>query len=209
MAKCIIFCAGGFDALFEPVRADDYIMAADAGVRTVRALGLTPSLILGDFDSLGETPAGALVFPVRKDDPDSMLAVREGLARGYTDFTLYGALDGARPDMAVANYQALAFLANRGAHGVLVGKDYFASVVTNGHLDFPAGRKGKISVFCHGAPARGVTIAGLSYALMDGELFPDVPLGVSNEFTGAEASVSVREGSLLVFWQRMEAEHLG
>ena len=202
MSKCIIFCAAGFDGLSEPIGEDDFVIAADGGLRHTRALGLTPDCILGDFDSLGYVPEGAKVFPTRKDDTDSMLAIREGLSRGYRDFVLYGALDGERPDMAVANYQALLFLADRGGRGLLVGKRFRASVVKDGCLTFPAGPDGTVSVFCLGADARGVTIRGLGYPMEEGTLTARFPLGVSNRFTGAPAEIRVKDGSLLVIWEQ-------
>ena len=202
MSKCIIFCAAGFDGLSEPIGEDDFVIAADGGLRHTRALGLTPDCILGDFDSLGYVPEGAKVFPTRKDDTDSMLAIREGLSRGYREFVLYGALDGERPDMAVANYQALLFLADRGARGLLVGKRFRASVVKDGCLTFPAGLDGTVSVFCLGADARGVTIRGLGYPMEEGTLTARFPLGVSNRFTGSPAEIRVKDGSLLVIWEQ-------
>ena len=36
------------------------------------------------------------------------------------------------------------------------------------------------------------------YNLTDGELVNDFPLGVSNEFAAEEATVSIREGTLLI-----------
>ena len=202
MSKCIIFCAAGFDGLSEPIGEDDFVIAADGGLRHTLALGLTPDCILGDFDSLGYVPEGAKVFPTRKDDTDSMLAIREGLSRGYREFVLYGALDGERPDMAVANYQALLFLADRGARGLLVGKRFRATVVKDGCLTFPAGPDGTVSVFCLGADARGVTIRGLGYPMEEGTLTARFPLGVSNRFTGAPAEIRVKDGSLLVIWEQ-------
>ena len=202
MSKCIIFCAAGFDGLSEPIGEDDFVIAADGGLRHTRALGLTPDCILGDFDSLGYVPEGAKVFPTRKDDTDSMLAIREGLSRGYREFVLYGALDGERPDMAVANYQALLFLADRGGRGLLVGKRFRASVVKDGCLTFPAGLDGTVSVFCLGDDARGVTIRGLGYPMEEGTLTARFPLGVSNRFTGAPAEIRVKDGSLLVIWEQ-------
>ena len=83
MKTCHIFCAGGFEKLACPIEEGDYILAADGGLKHLQALGLQPHGILGDFDSLGFVPEGAQVFPVEKDDTDSMLAVRKGLALGY------------------------------------------------------------------------------------------------------------------------------
>ena len=202
MGNCLIFCAGGFDGLLENVNKDDFILAADGGLAHVQGLGLTPNGILGDFDSLGYVPQGSTVFPVEKDDTDAMLAVRKGLALGYRQFLLYGALDGPRLDHTVANFQTLQYLCDHGAVGYLIGKDYIVTCLKNSGLEFPASATGIVSVFCMGADAQGVSLTGLQYPLTDGTLTPGFPLGVSNHFIGEEATVSVRDGSLLVLYDR-------
>ena len=130
-----------------------------------------------------------------------MLAIRRGLSLGYREFVLYGSLDGPRLDHTVANFQALQYLCDHGAFGILAGVNTMAAVVKNGSLCFPAGCEGTVSVFCHGSDAHGVTLKGLYYPLEKGTLTAGFPLGVSNHFTGAPAEVSVEDGSLLVIWE--------
>ncbi len=202
MGTCIIFCAGGFDTLAEPIGPEDFVIAADGGLGHTETLGLVPQEILGDFDSLGFVPEGANVFPVEKDDTDAMLAARRGLQLGYREFRFYGSLDGPRLDHTVANFQTLQFLADRGARGYLIGINSIVTVVKEGTLSFPAGWKGNLSVFCLGREAEGVTLRGLHYPLDRGTLTPGFPLGVSNHFTGIPADISVEQGSLLVLWDR-------
>jgi len=202
MGKCLIFCAGGFAGLYEPIAPDDSVIAADGGLVHTEALGLTPDLILGDFDSLGYIPEGSTVFPVEKDDTDAMLAVKQGLELGYTEFLLYGSLDGPRLDHSIANFQALQYLADRGARGILVGKTQTVTLVKDGTLTLPARDKGIVSVFCMGQDATGVTIRGLKYALENGTLTAGFPLGVSNHFIGSPAEISVEKGSLLLIYDR-------
>lgn len=203
MASCIIFCAGNFTHLAEPIRSDDLLIAADGGLAHLEKLGLAPHVILGDFDSLGYVPAQARVFPVEKDDTDAMLAVRHGLKTGCDRFLLYGSLDGPRLDHTIANFQTLQFLADRGATGYLIGNDYMATVLKNGTLHFPASSQGVLSVFCLGADAEGVSLSGFQYGLCDGTLSAGHPLGVSNHFTGCPAQITVKSGSLLVLWNRV------
>lgn len=202
MGKCLIFCAAEFDRLLLPAAVDDHIIAADGGLRHLTAAGLEPDEILGDFDSLGYTPADARVFPVEKDDTDAMLAARRGLELGFREFLFYGSLDGPRLDHTVANFQTLQFLADRGAAGYLVGKCQIVTVVKNGSLTFGPEAAGILSVFCLGPEARGVTLEGLHYPLENGTLTPGFPLGVSNHFTGSPARITVEQGSLLVLWDR-------
>lgn len=201
MKSCIIFCAGGFDALAAPIPDGAIVIAADGGLRHTQQLGITPDVILGDFDSLGYVPQGANVYPVEKDDTDAMLAVRRGLELGAEVFYLYGSLEGSRLDHTVANFQTLQFLADRGARGYLIGKDYMVTVVKNGTVTFEKA-EGIVSVFCMGADARGVTLTGLGYPLENGVLSAGFPLGVSNYFTEKTAAIQVKDGSLLVLWDR-------
>ena len=202
METCIIFCAAAFDGLAVPLKPGDYLMAADGGVAHLKKLGLKPNGIIGDFDSLGYVPEGAEVFPVEKDDTDAMLAVRKGLELGFRDFIIYGGLDGPRLDHTVANFQTLQFLADNGATGYLVGRDYIITVIKNGAICFDEGAEGIFSLFCLGSDARGVTIEGLHYPLTEGTLTPGFPLGVSNHFTGKKARITVKDGSLLAMWDR-------
>ena len=202
MGKCVIFCAAEFDTLAQPLEQEDFVIAADGGLRHTQKLDIVPNVILGDFDSLGYAPEGANVFPVEKDDTDAMLAVRHGLGLGYKEFILYGSVDGPRLDHTVANFQTLQFLCDHGACGYLVGKDTVITVLKNGTLCFPAGCGGNISVFCMGPDARGVTEEGLYYGLEHGTLTAGFPLGASNHFTDRPARITVEEGSLLILWDR-------
>lgn len=202
MGTCVIFCAGGFYGLAEPISQEDYILAADGGLTHVQALNLQPDGIIGDFDSLGYIPQGATLFPVEKDDTDSMLAVRQGLRMGYNRFILYGSLDGPRLDHTLANFQTLQFLADHGAQGYLVGQHYLATIIKSSAISFPDTAQGIISVFCLGEDAKGVTIHGLQYPLENGSLSAGFPLGVSNHFIGAQSRIQVAQGSLLILWDK-------
>lgn len=202
MGKCVIFCAAEFDKLAQSIDEDDFILAADGGLRHLQKLNIQPHGILGDFDSLGYVPQGARVFPVEKDDTDAMLAARQGLRMGYREFVFYGSLDGPRLDHTVANFQTLQFLADRGAAGYLVGENYLVTVVKDGEIRFDAAAQGIVSLFCMGSDAVGVTLEGLHYPLEKGRLTAGFPLGVSNHFTGKAARIAVEQGSLLVLWDR-------
>ena len=202
MTSCIIFCAAGFDGLIAPIPDGALTIAADGGLAHTKALGLSPDVILGDFDSLGFIPEDSRVFPVEKDDTDAMLAVRLGLDRGCDEFMLYGAMDGPRLDHTIANFQTLAFLAEHNARGWLIGRDYIATVASRERLEFASGCTGILSCFCLGSDITDLTLEGLKYPLIHGTLTAAFPLGVSNHFTGETAGVTVGEGLLLLLWDR-------
>lgn len=204
MKTCHVFCAASFTGLLEAPAEGDLILAADGGFRHTSALGIQPDFVLGDFDSLGYTPKGKniQVFPVEKDDTDSMLAVRLGLSKGYERFIFYGALDGPRLDHTVANFQTLSFLASHGGHGLLVGDTYLATVLAPGEVRFSSQAEGILSLFCLGEPVEKITIEGLQYPLQDGRLTAHHPLGVSNHFIEKPSSIRWKEGNLLMLWDK-------
>ena len=203
MAKtCYIFGAGDYGAQTCPAIAPDaFVIAADGGFDQLARWGLRPHLAVGDFDSLGRVPEGVDVVrhPPEKDDTDMMLAVREGLARGCRRFLLYGGL-GGRLDHTLGNLQLLAWMARQGCAPFLIGPDAALSAVHSGALTFSPGHRGMLSLFAWGEKAEGVTLTGLKYPLTDGVFTCDCPLGVSNEFLGQTAVVSVKHGTILAHW---------
>ena len=226
--RCYIAGAGEFNGSVLP-RSGDYVIAADGGYLELMSRGITPDLVVGDFDSLGSTPAHPNIIhsPAEKDDTDMMLAVKQGLSRGFRRFVVNGGL-GGRLDHTLANIQILVYLAKREAQGVMVGRDMCATAISNGTARFLPGASGYISVFSAGGEASGaaggeasgaaggeaedtarceaggaavgVTLTGLKYPLENATLTCDYPLGVSNEFTGAPAEITVRAGTLIITW---------
>ena len=199
---CYVVGAGEFCPRGLTPGPGDLVIAADGGFAALEGLGLSPDLVVGDFDSLGHRPdhPHVVALPVEKDDTDMHSAIRLGWERGYRAFRLYGGT-GGRIDHTLANIQSLAWLASQGGRGWLVGPDWTATVLSDGGaLTLEAGRQGMVSVFCLGDRAEGVDIQGLKYGLSDGVLTADYPLGVSNSFLGGESRVSVRRGKLLVLW---------
>ena len=200
---CYIVGAAPMDGRLPQPREGDFLIAADAGYTALTEAGLTPDLVIGDFDTLGAPPEHPNVIthdPV-KDDTDMILAVRWALERGYREFEFYGVLGGKRLDLTVASFQTLRFLRTRGARGTLVGEGWTVTVFDHGTLRFPPQARGTLSVFCAGSPCTGVTLRGLRYTLCDGTLTGAYPMGVSNAFIGEPAEISVKKGMLYVLWQ--------
>ena len=202
MGICFIFGAGeGLPEAFSK-KADDLVIAADAGLNSLKKLGIEPDISVGDFDSLGFLPVCKEVIrhPVMKNDTDMLLAVKTGFERGYSRFIIYGGA-GGRPDHTFANYQTLIYIAERGGIGFLSLNGFTAAVTANGGLEFSSDARGEISIFSLSEKASGVTLKGLLYPLENAELSFEFPLGVSNEFTKERASVNVADGTILAIWR--------
>ena len=216
--KCVIISAGSFPNVEIDLQEGDLCIACDAGFKYAQQLGILPDLIVGDFDSAAEAGADvargieeiALADPdrivrleVKKDDTDTLRAVKIGLSRGYKKFYLYGCLGGMRLDHSLANIQTLLFIKRNGAVGYIMTADTMLMVAENETIHFHRGNTGYVSVFSLSEVSRGVTLKGLLYSMDHGSLSNDFPLGVSNEFIiDEEAEITVEDGTLLitVFW---------
>lgn len=201
---CIIFGAGEAFAPRKKFGKDDLVIAADGGYKTATDAGLTPSVVIGDFDSSAEpsdTAAHIIKLSRDKNDTDMLAAVKLGLRRGYRTFVIYGGT-GGRLDHTAANFATLAYLNAFDARGYLIDRESVATVITDGKMTLPRGARGTVSVFAYGGDASGVSLKNLSYELDNADLTPNYPLGVSNATTDKPAQISVKHGTLLVFFPR-------
>lgn len=212
--RCVIISAGSFTPIDIPLEEGDYCIACDAGFMYARDLGILPDLIVGDFDSLSELgpdaqrtldeiresdPDRVMQLEVRKDDTDTMKAVKIALLKGYKKIFLYGALGGGRFDHSFANIQTLLYIKHNGGTGYIMDSDRMLMIAENETVKFNKGNTGYISVFSLSEKSEGVTLKGLMYTLDNGVLTADFPLGVSNEFIqDEEAELSVERGTLLI-----------
>ena len=215
--RCIIISAGHFTPMEIPIGEEDLVIACDAGFIYAEQMGILPDLIVGDFDSLSESgspairsleeiarmsPERIVKLDVKKDDTDTLKAIRIGFERGYRKFMLYGALGGKRFDHSLASIQTLLFIKHQGGCGYIMEEDSITLIAENETIRFHRGNSGMISVFSLSEVSKGVTLKGLMYTLEDAELRNDFPLGVSNEFIiDEEAEITVGDGTLLIVAQ--------
>ena len=106
-ATCYIVGAGEFYGELN-LSDGDIVIAADGGYDTLRELGVTPDLLVGDMDSVKAVPTDIekLRVPVEKDETDTYLCYLEGVRRGYSNFVILGGV-GGREDHTFANFSLL------------------------------------------------------------------------------------------------------
>ena len=196
---CWIVGAGDFSPYGFAPKSNDLIVAADGGSVHLKQTLFKPDVVIGDCDSSACPTEGAEIIrlPAEKDDTDMLAAIRLGLVRGFPCFRIYGGT-GGRMDHTLANLQILNFLTKHDARGLLVGSDITFTAITDGALLFDEASVGLLSVFAQGGTAYGVNLEGLKYPLTNATISSYCPLGVSNEFTGVPARVSVGFGTLLI-----------
>lgn len=206
MKKCVIFAGRAVSPALEKYWKDaDFIIAADAGYERARAVGVTPDLALGDYDS-SPVPHDArelICLPAEKDDTDTFFAVKKALEKGCEQVVLLGAL-GGRMDHTMANLQTLIFLQEQGVRAWAADEAQEITVLGEGVHSIPARKGWYLSFFSCGESAKGVSLKGVKYPLNNAEITYLWPVGVSNEFEEPEAQLSVLEGKLYCMLCKME-----
>lgn len=194
------------DAFIFP-KKKDLVIAADGGYDVLTRQGVVPDYVLGDFDSIEKLPEhnNIIRHPVEKDDTDTFLSYKLGSEKGYDNFVIFGGV-GGRIDHTIANIQTLAHIAKAGKRGFLIGDGAILTSIYNGKIVFPNDYIGKISLFSQDGTAENVTIKGLKYETTNILLNSYTPLGVSNEFVGERAGVSVGNGCILLIWYEKYAD---
>ena len=203
---CCIFGAGDFsDTHTMPDNA--FYIAADGGLKHLEKLNITPDVILGDFDSynIKDYNENCIVFPKEKDYTDMFLAVKYAHELGYKEIHIYGGLGGKRFDHTFANIQMLEYYLKLGCKVILFGANEVITAISAHNqkaasISFDETNSGYISLFAVGGNVSGLTIKGLKYELENHTLSSAFPLGVSNEFTGNNAIVTFKSGTLLIIF---------
>lgn len=196
---CYIVGAGENYGLDFTPTTNDFVIAADAGLRYLEQCNIMADLVIGDFDSLNKIPSypNTKSLSPEKDDTDMLAAVHEGIKAGYSIFHIHCGT-GGRIDHTIANLQVLAYLAQNGMQGSLFDRGSVITAITDREMTFEAIPSGYISVFSFTEKSEGVYLRGLKYELDNAVLTNTFPLGVSNEFIGKESSISVGHGTLLI-----------
>lgn len=199
--NCLIISGGEYSELPDDIPEPDHVIACDRGWKYAKALGYTPDLIVGDFDSSEMPPEDMSIccLPVEKDDTDTMYAARTVLKEGCRSAVICCAF-GGRLDHTLANIQTGAYLASEGVETMLVGTGSRAVLLAGGETVIPKKDGWSLSVLSLSDVSSGVTIKGTKYECEDIEMTGKYPLGVSNTWASEEARISVKEGMLMIIF---------
>ena len=192
--------------LLDGGQAAELVIAADSGVKVARAHGLPIHVVVGDLDSVSDgdlawaKAEGAEIVrvPEDKDFTDLELAL-ERAGQADVDRILVMGVSGGRIDHELGNWavlcapraQLVEIVTGGGTVTVLHGDAVNAAQLVGAPGDV-------VSILARNGKAVGVTTSGLRWPLFDATLSPTSSHGVSNEFTGEAASISVSSGTVVV-----------
>jgi thiamine pyrophosphokinase len=181
----------------------DLIIAVDGAIHVAASLGLTPHILMGDFDSVrleavsAEFPDLRIIPTPDQDQSDLEKAVAVASDLGAASITVIGAA-GGRMDHTLANTALLL----RPGVPICLADDFgtVQTVASDGTTDarvlLETSAGDTVSLITFERDTR-VSITGVQWPLNDFHLLPGTR-GVSNVALGSSAEITVQRGSVFV-----------
>ncbi len=191
-----------YDKIKQRLRCDDYIICADGGYNHTKKLGVKPSVVIGDMDSIGDNDYDGEIInlPIRKDFTDSEVCVKYILLKHFDEVMMLG-FTGKRQDHAISNMLLLKQFADTETKAYIVDENneiYFTNFENTIY-----GKKGDIvSIIPITGNLCGVTTKGLDYPLNDETLQFGESRGVSNIMTSDKCTINIKSGFGLIIKAR-------
>lgn len=189
--------------LKDEINSDDYVICLDGGYDKAIEQNISVDLLLGDFDSIKNIPSNdvkIMKFPPEKDYTDLELSLKYASSLNADNVIILGGI-GGRLDHTIANIQMMSLYSSKFAS--LVMKDnanmcFILDSTCMKECKIPCMPDTYISIFSLSEVTSGINFEGVKYTLNNHTLTRTYPLGVSNEFKEKEATLSIKDGTLLV-----------
>lgn len=215
MKRCLIITGGPLDlsfaAAFLEKEAFEKVIAVDSGLEGVKALGLEPDMIVGDFDSVKPEileyyrTREHIVWDVRqpeKDETDTELALMKAQAAGCSRIAVLGST-GGRLDHMLGNIHLLFPCLQKGIEAYILDSRNRLYLIDGERVFRRAETWGKyISFVPLTEKVAGITLTGFKYPLFQKDIEIGTSLCISNELWEEEGLITFTDGVLIVVESR-------
>lgn len=192
------------DFIRKNIPSDAFVLCADRGYTYARMAGITPQVIIGDFDSCkDDLPEQVEITRLNREKQytDTVHCIDCALEKGFRDITLLAAI-GGRLDHTYANLCALSYTAKRGGKAMILSEREEIRLLSVGSHSFCERDGLTFSLFPFGTASAELSVSGAHYPLSSYRMESDNPIGVSNVFEGACCAITVHSGSVLMIINR-------
>lgn len=210
MKRCLIITGGKLDLSFAGSflgqETFDKVIAVDAGLEAVKALGLEPDMIVGDFDTVRPEVLAYyrrmehIVWDTHqpeKDETDTELALRTAMETGVSDMVILGAT-GGRLDHSIGNIHLLYACLQKGVKASIVDEKNRLYILDQGKTYRSSEIWGKyISFLPLTEEVHGITLKGFKYPLTNRDIRIGTSLCISNELEAETGTITFRDGALI------------
>lgn len=218
--KGIIISGGSIDDMFAMKTIDeiqpDYVIGVDSGLNFLYRNRVTPTHIVGDFDSVEPSVIAFYKeegsIPIRKFNPvkdatDTEIAVKLAVELGVEKLWLLGAT-GTRIDHVMSNIQILKIALDHGIEAYILDECNRISLWEKEVCLVKEQCFGKyFSIFPFDGVVDDVSIVGAKYPLSHYRLSNDESRCVSNEMKEQEVRIMFPKGIIILMETRDGAEH--
>lgn len=201
--KCLIIAGSpefDIELIKEQSRINDLIICADRGYSHALRAGITPDIVIGDFDSCTDVVSGdfeIIKLDTDKDFTDTLICADKALEKGCKEITILSAV-GGRLDHTLANLYLLSYIAEKGGRGVLLSPKERIELLTEGTNVLSGYNTLTFSLFPFGCESVTLSISGARYELENYRLKSRLPVGVSNIFDSDSCEIKIMSGSALI-----------
>jgi len=205
--RIVIFANGDVDPqALESIRQDDFILCADGGALNAVRLGLTPDVVLGDFDSLSDEiledfrQQGITIvkYPIEKDKTDLELAMDYAIDMGTNEIMVFTAL-GGRMDQMLGNVLLATHDKYRSARIIFISGSQTGFILRDEDKLEHYGMSGDIlSVIPLSLKVHIKALHGVVWPIDQQVLEFGSSLSLSNRFAENVVNIAVKEGICLV-----------
>ncbi len=206
--KCVILANGEYGEMeyYRGHTSDtDLLLCADGGANYAFAMGVIPSIIVGDFDSVrpevkeyfAKQGVEMRKYPRRKDFTDTQLALSIAYDLGAEEVVLLGTL-GKRLDHTLANIFSGLGMVRQGVKIIHYSPECTVYLVGKS-LVLKGAQGDLVSVLSLSEEATGVYEEGFEYQVRNVAMNMESPFGISNVLTRESGKISIEKGILAVF----------
>ena len=204
--RAFIFAGGEIFAEYieEKVESGDVVISADSGYKNACLLGAHTNILIGDFDSLGETPDDVdevIQLPKEKDVTDTQYAVEVAIERGADEIVIVGSTSG-RLDHALSMIYILEKYYEKHIPMYIVNGQNRVRFIRNSGFIVVRSRYKYFSLVAADEKVKGVSIEGAKYPLVNKTLFRNHQFAVSNEIEKNAALITVKKGGVFIVESR-------
>lgn len=220
MKRAIIFVNGNLSDISQAkkiITKDDFLIAADGGVKHILKLGLMPSIIIGDFDSTSSSLIIKLTqickeqkflfptmikYPTEKDKTDFELAIDYCLEKKLQEIIIFGSL-GDRFDHLLANIFLVAKTQTENPLikiKIIEGKK--EAFILNKEITINGKIGNEVSIIPVSEELIGVTTDGMYYRLIEDTLQFGSTRGISNVMNKTSVKITISSGIALIIHLR-------
>ncbi|SHI72852.1 thiamine pyrophosphokinase [Dethiosulfatibacter aminovorans DSM 17477] len=206
--KCLIITGGekvSKDRIISFVDEDTFIICADKGGETAFEYGLTPDILLGDFDSIDPElfknfDVNVMEYPEDKDFTDTELAINHALEKGFEKITVANAT-GDRIDHVFSTFMLL--YKYRSTNIIIIGNNFEAFII-DGDKRISNMKGRTLSIIPLERELEGVCLVGFRFPLDNRTVNLGDSLCVSNIIEEDEALIKIKSGTAIVIITDLE-----